>query len=212
MPPAVVRKTSTKVVDGEVRTKSRFTLTSIHGYSIEKLAPGRGFKHVVSPRQLSQFIEIIPDWENLSYRLRRIELAPGYMDYFGYHTFYRRSGVALIALNAWPKKLWTPLSAGFFRRHRHIFEALQVPYEIQFRKAICRFTVAQARAFSLLHVFLHEVGHHHDWLHRRGTRKNVEGYADDFADSYLEMLLPIYKERFGDPARSSIFVGEEDVD
>jgi hypothetical protein len=70
----------------------------------------------------------------------------------------------------------------------------------------CHFSVAQARAFSLLNVFLHEVGHHRDSLRRRGVGlPGKEQVAEDFARSHFEMLLPLYKERFGDPARREIF-------
>lgn len=98
---------------------------------------------------------------------------------------------------------------GFFQHHRHIFEALQVPYEIKTNEVICRFTVAQARAFSLLHVFLHELGHHQDWLRRRGPGlPDKEAFADDFANQYFEELLPVYVKRFGDPRQADQLADE----
>jgi len=200
MRPAVVRRTSTKVVDGTVCTKSRFERTTVAGISIIKQPAGRGFTHVVSPAQLNKFIGIIPDWSSLSYRLQDILLVPGHLDYFGYHTTYRRRNTAMIALHAWPKDLWRPLPSGFFRYHRPIFDALGVVYQVRLHEVDCQFTVPQARAFSLLHVFLHEIGHHQDWLRRRGQRlPGKETYADDFANSYLDLLLPRFKEIFGDP-------------
>ncbi len=198
--PAIVRKTSTKVVNGRVSPKSRSDITDIC-YTIVKLPAGRGYTHVVSPRQLEKFIEIIPDWTMLSKNLETIELASGYHDAFGYQAMYRRRKTGIIALCAWPKELWSPLWLSFFRQHRPIFDALGVEYQVGLTGAKCRFTIAQARAFSLLHVFMHELGHHRDTMRRRGPNlPNVEPVAEDFANRYFDTLLPIYWERFGHPA------------
>ncbi len=206
---AVVRKTSTKVVGGRVTRKSRSDLSEVNGYVVERVAAGRGFRHVVSPRQLESFIELIPGWREYSFRLERILLSRGYENAFGYHEFFRREKVATIALCPWPKALWTPISLPFFYEHRRVIEALGVPYDIGLRRATCRFTVAQAKAFSLLHVFLHEVGHHRDWLRRRGVKlRGKEQIAEDFANRLFETMLPLYRDRFGDPAKREIG-GEE---
>lgn len=208
--PAAVRKTSTKVVGGRVDRKNRSDLSEVNGYVIEKVAAGRGFKHVVSSGQLESFIELIPDWNEHSFRLERILLSRGYINKFGYYEFFRREKIATIALCPWPKDLWRPISLSFFDEHRHVIDALGVPHETRGHRVTCRFSVAQARAFSLLHVFLHEVGHHRDWLRRRGVRlRGREAIAEDFANRLFETMLPLYKARFGDPAKREIG-GEED--
>lgn len=202
--PAIVRRTSTKVIDGRVSPKSRSDLSTINGYLIEKFPAGRGFRHVVSPTQLAAFIELIPDWGDHSHRLKRICLIGGSDDYFGYHARYRQVNSAMIALSAWSKKMWMPLSLGFFREHRDIFDALGVGYQLGLTAANCRFTVAQARAFTLLHVFMHELGHHRDWLRRRGVKlPGKEEYAETFARRHFDLLLPAYKTRFGDPSKKN---------
>jgi len=202
--PAVVRRTSTKVVNGRVTRKNRSAVSEARACVIEKLPAGRGFKHVVSPRQLQDFIALIPDWPDLSHRLERIELSGGHLDYFGFQSFYRLRRTGMIALCAWSKNLWNPLSIWFFRHHRPVLEKLGVPYRIGLASVTCEFSIAQARAFSLLHVFMHEVGHHHDWLHRRGPGlPDVEAYAENFANRYFDTLWPLYTERFGDPAEKS---------
>lgn len=208
--PAVVRKTSTKVVGGRVTRKSRSDLSEVHGYVIEKVAAGKGFTHVVSARQLERFIELIPNWSALSSRLERIVLDHGQPNYFGYHQFHHREKTATIALCAWPKELWTPLSPRFFSEHREIFETLGVSYQINLTRVTCHFSVAQARAFSLLNVFLHEVGHHHDSLRRRGVGlPGKERIAEEFARGLFETMLPLYQAQFGDPAKREMG-GEED--
>lgn len=199
----IVRRTSTKVIDGRVSPKNRADITQPNGYRIVKTLPGRGYTHVVSQRQLEKFIELIPNWGRLSERLETIEISHGHQDYYGFHAMYRRRKTAIIALCAWPKALWTPLWLPFFHQHRHILDAIGVPYHIRLTEARCLFTVAQARAFTLLHVFMHEVGHNWDALHRRGPcLPNVEPFAEDFANSHFQLLLPLYRERFGDPALS----------
>ena len=68
----------------------------------------------------------------------------------------------------------------------------------------CRFTEAQARAFMLLHIFMHELGHHFDHIHQKhlGSSKG-EDYAERFATSRFEQLLPIYIRVFGNPRRAT---------
>lgn len=201
--PAIVRKTATKIVNGRVSRKNRSVITSVYGYTIEKVPAGRGFTHVVSPQKLEEFIELIPDWKKHSYRLERIILTRGYEDFFGYHQDHRYEKTATISLCPWPKKLWAPMSVRFFRNHQYFFDRLGVTYQIRLSNVICRFTVTQARAFSLLHVFLHELGHHIDWQHRRGERlRRVEEYAEAFATGLFDIMFPLYKERFGDPSKS----------
>jgi len=50
----------------------------------------------------------------------------------------------------------------YFESHVEIFEWLRVSRDNVPGAILCRFTEAQARAFMLLHVFMHELGHHFD--------------------------------------------------
>lgn len=200
--PAIVRRTSTKVVDGQVTRKNRGYLNGNAEYIIRREPAHVGFTHVVSPNQLRQFLEIVPGWPEAAHRLYEIVLTGGSDDYFGYQTSYRHGKVGVIALCAWPKELWMPASRAFYSEHRHVLDALGVECNRDRLRSILRFTVAQARAFTLLHVFMHELGHHRDWLRRRGRGlPNKEPIAEGFANSYFDLLLPIYCEKFGDPRR-----------
>lgn len=208
--PAIVRRTSTKVVDGRVTRKSRTNWSSVDGCVIRNYPAGRGYRHVVSPKQLREFLEIIPHWAKHSYRLESVALVGAKQDSFGYFTSFQHAKVSMIALCAWPKNLWLELSPGFFHNHREIFEQLGVAYKFRIDRVICEFTVAQARAFMLLNVFMHELGHHRDWLRRRGhPLPGKEEVAEDFARRYWDMLHPLYCERFGDPLSK---VRKEDED
>lgn len=199
--PRIVRKTATKVADGQVDRKSRSTLSEIDDCWIRKEPAGKGYTHVVSQRQLEKFIALIPDWNHWSYRLRGILLQHGERDVFGSHFFSRRLHAGVIALCAWPSELSIDLPEEYFHEHREVLAVLGVRFSRKADGMKCNFTVAQARAFMLLHVFLHELGHHRD-RHRRPAYglKGREEFAEHFANQWLADLLPRYIVAFGDPA------------
>ena len=61
-----------------------------------------------------------------------------------------------------------------------------------------RFTEPQARAYQLLHILPHELGHHHDRItSRRGRRAGRgEPYAEAYANRVLEDIWPSYAREF----------------
>jgi hypothetical protein len=189
-----------EVVDGKTRRKNRQVPTTHRGYVIDRESPGRGYRHVLTKRDLQAFLDLVPDWPSLSHRLERIVLAAGCID-DGYHEFYHREETGAIYLHAWNEELWVHLASPYFEGHRDIFQRLGVSFDAHEDGALCRFTEPQARAFVLLHVFMHELGHHRDRIqqkHRDSTRG--EDYAERFANRYFAELLPAYIRTFGDPA------------
>ena len=198
------RRTATKVVDGKVRRKNRQIPTSHRGCVIDRESPGTGFRHVVTKRDLQSFLNVIPDWGELSHRLERIVLAAGDIGSDGAHQFYHREGTGVIHLNAWNADLWVWLLHGYFKAHEELLQRLGVSWEDDRNgnAVFCRFTQPQARAFLLLHVFMHELGHHWDRMHQkhRGSQRG-EDYAERFANERLEELWPRYVGMFGDPRR-----------
>lgn len=199
MQPSFNRRTATKVKDGRVQRKNRTLPTGLQSCILDQQSPGRGFKHVLSKRDVQTFIDLIPEWSILSQRLERIVLArPDSAD--GWHVFYHREETCAIFLTAWDKDLWVELTAGYFQEHEHIFARLGVAHDRQESGVTCRFTEAQARAFVLLHVFMHELGHHHDRLHQK-HRDSTRGedYAERFANTRFDQLYPAYVRAFGDP-------------
>ncbi|MEO7299936.1 MAG: hypothetical protein ABI042_15315 [Verrucomicrobiota bacterium] len=177
--------------------------TGLQGYVVDRESPRRGFRHVLSKRDLRAFIDLIPDWDRLSQRLERIVLGSD-NSYDGEYVFYHREQTSSIFLNAWQEDLWMEIASEYFDSHKEIFQRLGVSYDKTAKAVLCRFTEAQARAFMLLHVFMHELGHHHDRLqqkHRDGTRG--EDYAERFANSRFNQMLSDYVRIFGDPSKQN---------
>ncbi len=196
------RRTATKVRDGRVQKKNNHVPTGALGYVLDRESPGRGFRHVVSKRNLQAFIDIIPDWQKLSASLERIALV-GHADEFdGEHAFYRREETASITLCAWPEDLWREVRISHFERYE-IYRMIGVSHDRLQDCVICRFTEPQARAFVLLHVFLHELGHHYQCQQRKHLSSQLdEDFADRFAATRAGQLYPDYVRVFGDPAKS----------
>ena len=61
-----------------------------------------------------------------------------------------------------------------------------------------RWTEGQARAFQLLHILPHELGHHHDRITTRSQREAARGepYAESYAQRVLEAVWPSYARHF----------------
>lgn len=197
------RRTATKVKNGRVQKKNRRIPTGTLGCVIDRESPGRGFQHVLSKRDLQTFIEIVPEWERLSERLERIVLTSG-GDCDGEYEFYHREETGAIFLHPWEEDLWLTWPLPYFNAHRTIFERFGVSFDEARESVWVRFTEAQARAFMLLHIFMHELGHHHDRINQKhhGASRG-EAYAERFATNQFEQLYPAYVRVFGNPATSA---------
>jgi hypothetical protein len=201
------RRTATKVINGSTRGKNRITPTSHRGYVIDRRQPGKGYRHVVSKRDLQSFFDIIPEWESLSHRLERVVLSAGSDDSDGYHDFYHREETGAIFLHAWAEELWKELPLEYVETHQEIFQRLGVSFDPDPKRevAMCRFTEPQARAYVLLHVFMHELGHHWDHTHKKHRRTSRgEDFAEQFSNQYFDLLYPAYVRAFGDPTIGSL--------
>lgn len=194
------RRTATKVKSGKIQRKNRNRPTGHDGYILDRESPGRGFRHVVTKRQVQSFIDTIPEWDKFSERLERIVLPSRSERCDGLYLFYHREETGAIFLHAWPEDLWMELAPAYFKAHEDILLRLRVAVEIADARIVCRFTEDQARAFTLLHVFMHELGHHYDAIHQkhRGGTKG-EDYAERFANSHFDKLFPEYIRVFGHP-------------
>jgi hypothetical protein len=198
------RRTATKVKNGRVQRKNRHRPTGHDGYVLDRESPGRGFRHTVSKRDVQAFIDIVPHWERFSERLERIVLASPGNGSDGQYAFYHREETGAIYLHAWSEDLWKEVATPYFDAHQDIFEKLCISYDRHEDSATCRFTEAQARAFMLLHVFMHELGHHYDRTHQKhqGSTKG-EDYAERFAASRFDQLFPAYVRAFGHPSAAA---------
>ena len=62
----------------------------------------------------------------------------------------------------------------------------------------CEFTIDQIKAYQLLHILLHELGHHYDRIKTKSKFKSSRGekYAEDFAYINEAEIWKIYQEEF----------------
>ena len=195
------RKTAPKVKSGKVQKKNRVQFTTRLGYVIDRQSPAKGCKHVLTKKDVHMFTDIIPGWRSLSTGIELILLSSGIEDYDGVYEYFKREKTGIIDLSAWEKDLWQDIDEKYFLDHKDIFDLLGVVYEEKKDGWTCFFTESQAKAFMLLHVFMHELGHHIDRLESKNQYSIPGGelFAEKFAMDYLEQLWPLYIEKFGKP-------------
>src|SRR5687768_5057508 len=91
------RKTTPKVIDGQVQPKQRRTrpmYVNTPRVAIERCRPGNGYRHVLQCSDVYNFINIIPGWSELSFGLATIQLCEG-RNYLGW---FRPRIVAVCAM------------------------------------------------------------------------------------------------------------------
>lgn len=186
-----------KVKDGRVQKKNRHASTPTYWNTRQKelqvdiRKPGKGYKHFLKKRDIIRFLELLPNWEELNIELDAVILAEG-----GGADGWYSNGV--IAICAWEKNKTVSLYREYFDEHRDIFDRLNVEYEIKAKSVICHFTEDQIVAYQLLHIFLHELGHHHD---RISTKEKIavprgEDYAESYAFKYEKIIWNRFFEEF----------------
>jgi hypothetical protein len=163
--------------------------------ALERRPPGEGYRHVVSIPQLRAFVELLPDWDEVALGLRGIVLDVGQAPTMGW---YNNGGV--VAVCAWERQLWWHHSDPWFEdTHGDILDLLHVERTRKGDHYEIHWTEEQARAFQLLHILPHEVGHHHDRMTTR--RKSRSGRGEPYAETYalwvLDVVWPSYARRFG---------------
>ena len=86
----------------------------------------------------------------------------------------------------------------FYLNHQAVFQRLGVDTEKRKRGFLCRFTEAQVKAYQLLHILLHELGHHHDRMTTRSQREAARGedFAEQYALRYEQTIWERYVELF----------------
>jgi len=196
------RRTAPKVVGGKPLRKNRTAETPNYRNTpqyrpvVDRQRPGPGYRHVLLKRDVERFVTILPDWDRLSEGLNAIVLAPGSPCFDGWH----KPGI--VAVCAWERHLLIDTACWYHDAHRRVFCKLGVPCEKvgsdQYR---CKFTESTVRAYQLLHVLLHELGHHHDRMSTRSKRQasRGEGYAERYALAYTDVIWQRYLEKFGLP-------------
>jgi hypothetical protein len=160
---------------------------------LDRKRPGAGYRHVVTLRQLRDFLTLLPDWDEVARGLDAIVLDEGRDDAMGWYND------SVVALCAWPAEsgLWWEVDTSWLDDNAATLELLEVEVdEIDGRVGLL-WTEAQARAFMLLDVLPHELGHHYDSLTTRSGRVGRgEPFATQYAQRTLETVWPAYCERF----------------
>lgn len=144
--------------------------------------------------QLRDFVELLPDWREVAAGLDAIALVAFTQGVQG------RSRVGSVELCAWePDLWWEDCDEQFAAEHADLFDRLEVERGPVGDCLEVRFTEAQARAFQLLHVLPHELGHHHDRItNKTGWRAaRGEDYAERYAYRVMDAVWPAYLDRFG---------------
>lgn len=192
------RKVTPRVVDGKVQRKNRAAPTPTYWNTpqdlpvLDRRRPGAGYRHLITKQDLAKFIALLPDWAGLSKGLNAVVLAPGEPWSHGWHT------AGVVGLCAWERELRQCVHREYYREHREILKRLEVPVERIGDAYHCQFDEAAARAFQLLHVFLHELGHHHDRMATRSKRQASRGesYAEQYARQHEDVIWDRYFEVF----------------
>jgi hypothetical protein len=203
MRPFLKRRSAPKVHDGSVQHKNNWAPTRRYhrpagrDVVVYRERPGDGFRHVLLQRDVHRFLALLPEWDELSVGLTAIVLATGRWDCLGWH----RPGV--VAVCAWERELVQTWRLSFFADHVLILDRLGVEHEPdedeQAPGILCRFTEHTARGFLLMHILLHELGHHHDRMTTRSRHDSARGedYAEQYALRHAELLWERYFDAFG---------------
>jgi hypothetical protein len=215
------RRTAMKVRDGRVLKKNNWRLDAgdyrtlpQDEIRLDRRKPPYGSRHLITIAQLRRFIALLPDWDEVAVGLDAIVLDSA-TDCAGW------CGPGVVAICAWDHDLWDWWPAKMVQEHDHILNQLdvdRVPIEqsdeyretseqlarlgVRLTKPIgdveLRWTESQARAYQLLHILPHELGHHHDRITTRAGRNIGRGepYAEAYANRVLEEVWPLYGRMF----------------
>lgn len=184
------RRQSPKVRDGRVQKKNNWAQTHKRDeIRLERRDPAWGGRHLITIAQLREFIGLLPMWDEVAVGLEAIILDSD-DDCMGW------CHLGEVAICAWEADLWwQDAIPAWLDEHRELLDRL----EVEIAGDEVRWTEAQARAFQLLHILPHELGHHHDRMTTRTRRYAARGepYAEEYANRVLDDVWPAYISRFG---------------
>lgn len=210
------RRTAMRVRDGRVLKKNNWRLDASDYRALaqdeirlDRRRPPEGSRHLITIAELRRFVGLLPDWDEVAVGLDAIVLDSA-TDCAGW------CGPGVVAICAWPHDLWDWWSAEMVDEHRHILDLLEVERvplgeSREHRELLgdltvtampddleLRWTEPQARAYQLLHILPHELGHHHDRITSRGRRTAGRGepYAEAYANRVLEQVWSDYARAF----------------
>lgn len=193
------RRSTPKVKDGKVQRKNRSRPTRT-GPIVRREQPGAGFRHRVRKADIALFVGLLPEWEELSNGLNEIILAAGEDNTAGWH----KPGI--VAICAWEHGNIRELNREFVGEHAALFDRLGIVYswvdDLDYEEEgyfMVQYSDDSIRAYQLLHIFLHELGHHHDRMTTKDGRRASRGesFAEAYAYRYESTIFSRYCQAFG---------------
>ncbi len=191
------RKSKEIIRDGKVQRKSRtshFPRAEPGRPVIERHRPGPSFRQVLLKRDVERFIELLPDWSELSRGLQAVLLTQGDPQFTGWYA------PGVVAVCAWDRDISGLWTRRFAEENREILEQLEVEVEPRdSRTVFIDWEERSVKAFQLLNVLLREVGDHHDKLTKRSRHEPSRGepFAAWYAKEYAETIWGAYQDAFG---------------
>ena len=103
----------------------------------------------------------------------------------------------VVAICAWERELTLDWDTVFVNAHATILDRLGVEREIISDDpdgTWCYFDEASIKGFQLMHILLHELGHHHDQMTTKSKRSCARGekYAETYAMKHADLLWDAY--------------------
>lgn len=198
------RKVTPKVRGGSVRKKNNHQPSASLGYVLSRQSPAKGRRHLVTKQDIRLLTSIILGGHDISQGIGSIVLTSGSDDHDGQYEVFHVEKTGSIQIPAWHGDRWTVSTPAYYDEHASVFSLLAVASEAVADGVECRFTAPQLKAFLLLHVFLHELGHHVDGMESKAQRlsRRGEAFAEAYANEMCATIWPHYVRVFGDPRRS----------
>lgn len=159
---------------------------------IRREPPGKGFRHFLTRKIVSSFIELLPQWNDITQGLDYILLARAEPGCDGWYDG------KVVAISAWEQDCWRSVPSDYYAEHKLVLKRLDVETVKIGQNYLCKFNPSSVKAFQLLHVLLHELGHHFDRISSSSKRDSSRGelYAEKYATSYEELIWKSYGDRF----------------
>lgn len=201
---STARKTAPKVKDGRVQKKHRhdaseyLALVDGRSFTVLKHRAREGYRHVVQLPDVYRFVELIPSWSTVSNGLSALALdAYGCEEQTGCHY---DPGYRAIWMRPFPEAMQTTWSRRYHDVHGEFTSRLGVEsVREDDRSVTLTWTLAQARAWQLLHLFLHELSVHAQFM--RGGQKPRSEHDAEEAEQYAfrtaARILPAYEKALG---------------
>ena len=201
----VSRTTTPRVKNGKVQRKNRTQNTELAGlldnsrFNVIRFKPDGPYFHPVRQPEVYRFVELIPDWTQISKGLSACVLNKDGDD-VQQGASYERSYHA-IWIDPFPKSLSTIWSHAFFTAHKTFVERLgaRVEFAESSSNITIHWTESQARAWQLLHLFLYELKVHAEYITLAKNRRfeHSNSVAEAYAFQTAEIIWDPYESEFG---------------